>query len=432
MLVNRGKGRPKPANRGAVVSARSAVDVLSRAAQERTVNALSVQGYPCEYYAYKHMGTTCTCTQLPTTPVLPEIGPGVTMLDPEGNASPNHIRAMLQGSTISIDRYGSRTAHQGSPDDYLEERSVPNRRLVQDLEQHNKTTDAGDPFSEFLEPGDDLADMLDDAKDNAGSTFGSTSGQSNCGVCLGTGFVGGYNFVNGSRISYDTQHPWAVTGFVPDETVAPHTWKQVASPAYAQLFILVPQGMTRVRAFRLWNNRQLLTNYRAEISIDNQTFVPANARSIAQAADGRLHAVRIVSLTDNLVFTHLEVVLDLKLNPVYVEWSRLTQTENPRLPENTEPVQIVVSPTVPQVSIYDVVIDSTYDRVWKITSVTNFKDRQSRPQSWEASARLVQRFEMPQLLANSFLLHRHAEYSNALVPAVHNENWSGHEDTSTR
>lgn len=431
MLVSRRHSRPKPANRSAVPTARSAVDALARAQQEKTINALAVEGYPCQYYARKRLGTTCTCSQTlgpGTVPVLPTT-PGVHVLDAEGNASPNHIRAMLQGSRISIDRYGTRMAGQGAPDDFLEPRRLPGAG-TDSLDQHNKTTDGGDDFAEILEPDDDLDALLDVDGTRGGNTMLQIQGSSGCGVCLGTSFVGGYNFANGHRVVYDTQHPWAVNGFVLDESQAPHVWRQINSPAQAQLFVMLPRGLRSVRAARLWNNKQVVTGYDLEVMIEN-SWVPVTARSLLDAADGQLHAIRITCLQADMVFTHLELSFDLNLSPLYVEWNRMTETDNPRLPENIEPVSIVISPSMPVVRMRDVLIEDTYKRVWMLTSVTNLKDRQSRPHGWEGQARLVQSFEFPQLLSNSFSLHRHQEFTNALIPGVDNENWSGHEDTPT-
>jgi hypothetical protein len=141
MFVNRRHARPKPANRGAVQTARSAVDILARAQQEKTINALAVEGYPCQYYSYKKLGTVCTCSTgvgPAITPTSLPTAPGVHVLDTDGNASPNHIRAMLQGSTISINRYGTRMQGQGAPDDFLEPRRLPGA-YTDSLAQHNKT-----------------------------------------------------------------------------------------------------------------------------------------------------------------------------------------------------------------------------------------------------------------------------------------------------
>jgi len=432
MFINRNRMRPKPSNRGVTTTARSGIDVLARAAQERYVNALAVEGYPVQYFAYKRLGTTCTCSSHSTTAEAPALNtPGITVLDSEGNASPAHIQAMLQGSAVYIQRYGSRNQGQGFPDDYLEERTVPNRPLIQSQAQYNKTTDASDEFGENLEPGDDLASLLDDEGSLAGTSFLQTAGASGCGVCLGTGIVGGYTFVNGSRICYDTQAPWVVSGFSLDAAAAPHVYRAVGAPAWAQTFVMFPKGATGLRVFRLWNSKTIAGGYTMEVH-DGTQWVPMTARSVMSLADGRLHAVRVIAGPAGLAFTHLEVSFDLDLNPVYVEWARMTETENPRLPENMESLSVVVSPTVPRVRMYDVLIESTYDRVWKITSVTNFQDRQLRPHGWEVQIRLVQELEYPQLLANAVLLHRHPEFTNALVPAVDNENWSGHEDVPTR
>lgn len=292
--------------------------------------------------------------------------------------------------------------------------------------QTNKTTDGDDGFAEFLEPSTDLDDLLGDA---GGSSYTDIQGQSGCGVCLGTGFVGGYNLVNGLRLVYDTQHAWGSNGFLLKTDRAP-SYFEAGTSAVAQTFILIPLGAASLRALRLWNNKEVQTGYTLEIQVDD-AWVTADARAVMSQADGQLHALRLRA-PQGFQFTHLEVVFELKLAPLYVEWNRLTQSENPRLPENTESISVVISPTVPQVNIYDILIDSTYHRVWKITSVTNFRDRRLRVHGWEVQLRLVQEFEYPQLLRNSIPVSCHSEFTNALVPAAAVDDQHTHHDVPTR
>jgi hypothetical protein len=431
MFVNRRRGSPKPANRGAVVTARSAIDRLSRAAQEKTNNALAVQGFPVEYYSYKRLGALCTCGShlsniadefVPT--------PGVHVLDPEGNASPGHIQAMLQGSVISINRYGARPQVDEADPEEQGLRAYPNP-VERSRLQTTKTTDTGDVFGDVVEPSMDLDELLDVNGDRAGQTFLQQQGQSGCGVCLGTGYVGGYNFVNGLRVSYDSQHPWAVNGFALDKSQRPWVYTQVAKPAQALVYIMLPRGMIGVRALRLWNNKQLLQGYVLDILNPDGTYSTLDIPTLLRNADGGVHGVRVTALVDGLSFTHMECVFDTACDPIYVEWNRLTESENPRLPENTEPVSVIISPNVPRVRMYDILVEHTYGRVWKLTTVTNQKDRQSRPYGWDAQARLIQKMEWAQMLSNKMVMYRHAEFSNALVQPVAYENWSGHNDMST-
>ena len=110
-------------------------------------------------------------------------------------------------------------------------------------------------------------------------------------------------------------------------------------------------------------------------------------------------------------FTHLELQFDLSSNPVYAEFSRLSLTENNELPENIDPQSLVLSPYIPQVQIYDLIIDSTYERVWKITNVQNLVDRTKNPYGWDVTARLVQRFELPSLLFLRRIEQRHNKFA---------------------
>lgn len=332
---------------------------------------------------------------------------------------------MLQGSAVRIKRYGSRTPQLRD----LEARPPTlDPQEIQVSPITNKTTDSTDQFAEILEPGLDLDDILGEPG-GGGDSFDDVQGAEGCGVCLGTGYVGGYNFVNGWRTVYDTQAAFSLTGFAISPSSTPNSMSGNAG-ATAQLVVVLPAGALSVRAARLFNNKERATNYVIELYVDEQ-WSEATSQLLLEMAVGVPVGLR-VRATGPLTFTHLELSFDLQLSPVYFEWNRMTRTENPRLPENTENVSAVISPNLPQANLYDIVIDPVYERVWKVTSVTNNQDRQLRVHSWDVQLRLVQQFELPQLLFNSTRLHHHSEFTNALVPAADVEDHHVHTDLPTR
>jgi hypothetical protein len=385
-----------PRNHNSPNIARSGIDNLLPIANQQYENALSVDSVPVIYYRRRTTGLVCTCSSGSATGVAEQstpdkLEPGVHALNNLGVANDDFLASMLHGSNFSINRYGSRPSMVDANGGDNPQRSVPHSPLRQSAAVHNKSTDLDDPFVDELHAGspDDLF-----AEDNLIDATTSTSG---CAVCLGTGWVGGYDPSNAFRSIYDVQANWHGDLTV-DMSFRPGRWtllgaKRVSIP------ILLPAGAVGLEALRIWDNKTQVSDVTAYLSVEGvdrplQDVLP-------NLCDGRFHLLTL-QFGNVEGFTHLELQLELPTRPIYANWSRLSYNENLQLPENMDMPNIVLSPSLPHVALYDILAESVYRRLWKLTMTNPAIDRQRQINGWEVTARLLQAYELQNLLP-----HRH-------------------------
>lgn len=408
-MVTRTLRQAQPKNRGVERIARSSLDNLMPLIQEQQNNAMAVNAYPVIFYSKKNTGIKCTCSIVdpstatnpdgtPNTGTLPS-EPGVHVLNPDGSGTDAYISSMLNGAAISIDRYGSRNKEQNNP-----QRSLPHSPLYQSDDVINKSGSLNDPFADQVEPFDTKNLFDDDSLATLNENLLTGNAVEGCAVCMGTGFVGGYDPVNGLRIVLDAQaEEVMVNNFSISSEKHPNTFQVLADgipsggEQSVQYKITLPIGVIGVDCIRLWNNGTQITNgFRFEILV-NSEWVEADEQTILSQCDGLDHSLRMVLIEGSTIdeFTHLELQLDTGSNPLYVEWPRQSASQVLTLPdeENLDPVQVIISPYVPSVHIKDVIAEMKNGRPWLITTVTDFKDRELSVNGWDVSARLIQKTE---------------------------------------
>ena len=401
-VIKRLSRQSQPKNRDSVRIARSSLDNLMPVIQEQFNNSLSVNALPVLFYHRKQAGIRCTCSiadnsQSPLGNSLPE-NSGVVALRPDGSGTESFVQTILQGARISIDRYGSR----GHEDQKNPQRSLPHSPLIQSDNQINKSGSLNDPFADQVEPFDtsDLFDAAGLATMN--DAMLAASADQGCGVCLGSNFVGGYDLLNGWRKVLDTQVPAALDGITIDILQHPNAYLVqgfAGVTPIAQFEITLPLGAIGLDCIRLWNNKQQVhQGLRFEIYVLGE-WIELTSETLIANCDGLVRSIRIVFDRDQVAqFTHLELQLDMGSKPLLVDWPKQTVSQDLKQPENIDPVSINISPYVPIVQMFDVIADSTYERLWLIQTVTNGGDREKNIMGWEATARLVQRLEFSWML----------------------------------
>ncbi len=454
-LIQRYNRQQQPKNRPVVNTARSTLDAVTPLAQEQYNNSLAVNGVPILFFSRLRNGVPCTCTALippPSSPAVPgdpysgsnqmPTEPGqMKMLDPQGFGTDEYIASMLEGSRVSINRYGARPEAYETNDEHNPQRSVPfgprNRWDSKQLKNSKMNQGAGDiddPFIDELEPFDasDLT-SVDGGGGFGGGTLNS-SASTGCGVCMGTGFVGGFALTNGTRLVFDTQYRgWQPNGFMLVGDKHPNVYSaagpvisgtSLTSPS-AQITVLLPKGAVGVDAFRMMNNITQVDGVQFSIW-SNGIWVPVDGNNLVDYCDGLYHQLLIVFTTpgenQTADFTHLELQFDMGGQPLYMEFSRLVESENVELPENVDPQNLVITPLIPLVRMRDVIFDTTHERIWILTNVQDFRDRVKNPFGWEAQARLVQKFEIYNNFAPRRILQRHNKFAqpNRYKPRTNN------------
>jgi len=398
-IVNRRTTHPiGPKNRGANRSARTAIDRLAPAAAEQNNNALSVDGYPILLYRRYRAGSglTCTCSQglsiqpAPTpTSTFKNLESGKSAVLPSGDTTVDD-----QEITIRVARYGARALDPSST-----------TRSSSDLPQGdevNNSADIDDPFVENLTQQTLEAAGLTDDNYDASLLLGTAS--LGCGVCMGTGYVGGYSPVGAWRVVLDAQTPWSILDIGVDQQQHPNTLTSTGIHGRTQFEITVPIGATSVDCIKLWNNKvQVPNGWRLDLWSGNEW--QDAAQYLADYATGQPVTMRL-NVDTGLTFTHLEIQMRVPTTPIYAEWPSLSETQNPALPENFDSVQVFLSPYLADVRVGDVIAEPVYNRQWMLTNVVGRRDRERRIVApWEASCRLVQNYEYQYLLYVPTSLH---------------------------
>lgn len=391
-LVDRINRRPQPRNDGSVRIARSALDQITPMAVQQHMNAIAVDGIPCLYFIRKSSGVPCTCTGLQpqTNPdgtnanVMPTT-PGSHTVQPQGFGSDEYMASVLEGTSYRINRYGSRPRHVDANGDDNKWRADPRGRFSND--GVIRAADLADPYARQVDTvdTDDLFDV------GASQNVSASTEQTSCAVCLGTGFVGGYDPVNGNRVVYDAQADWrgtTVNGAAkPNELVAGNQ---------ARLSLTIPMGARHLIALKVWNNKDQVSgvtiNYAAGDSFKQLT------PDLAGVTKGVPVQLQLLFSGSSQTFTHLEVMYDMGLEPVLLGWNRMSFSEDFNKIDQLDDVSVVLPPNIPITSLYDIVTEPVYKRAWKVTNTSNGMDRNLKVNGSEAQVRVLQPFELANLL----------------------------------
>ena len=393
-VIQRTNLQPQPRNRGSVGIARSSIDNIMPMAIEQSHNALLVDGRPILYYRRKTSGVVCSCCAQDTpTVALDDLKPGVSVLNPDGFGSREFLSEMLTGSIVRIDRYTTRNHDRRN----FEPNQTEARADNHSRDEIRKSTNRDDGVADDIVPFDvdDVSDM-DSMSSMLDGSMGQTSSNS-CAVCLGTGIRGGYDLANGQRDVYT--EPVEVYGAQIDPLARP-TLYTVEEGGSLVFKISTPFGGA-LDVLRVWGNREAQN---VSVEMYDQSWMPYSPLGF-QSMYGGDRYLRI-TFPKGGIFTHLEVQHDLHMRPLVAEWSKQTESFNQALAENLEPVNMVLTPYLTNVHINDIVADTSYERLWLITNRTDFQDRERNPHGWEATARLVQRFELASQLFIKRIPHR--------------------------
>ncbi len=393
-ILDRFSRQIPPRNNGSPNIARSAIDQIQRSAAQQYENALSVNARPVLYFAKKLSGIRCTCAygvhQSALAAAVPD-GPVVSAL-PDGFGSQDFIESAVSGTAFSINRYGAR------PND---PNFTPPPQAATALASQQSTTDLSDPLRANVDAGETDDFFAAPTGDNLFNEAPKA-----CGVCMNTGFVGGYDPYNMQRHVYDTQADWS--NVVPEQTERPNAFSQAGSPS---VVVLIPRGARNLLTLRIWNNRNVVKG--ATLLYGTTLFTQS-----WQSLRGQRVSLTL-SFNDRMqLFTHVELMWDIGMPPIMVEWAKLEYAENLDVIDQINDVQVIVSPRVPTVALYDIIVEDVFNRSWKITDVNTNFDREKHVGGWGASVRVLQRYEIYNLLPHMQL--RTYNWANQTITPLQN------------
>lgn len=388
-FVTRSNNRILPPNARATAVASSAVSALVSAQRLKYHAAFVVQGYPVCVYHRLTSGLKCHCQNKDRA--------AASRLNSDGHASAGFLNSLLTGSEFAVMPYARTAARQPGMIFHVDESEVNAPSLYDDQDYGQSSNrivgsmrdDYGsDPemgATTIVSEGTGNRGPFSDAIENDGLTmdlFGVTDIA--CPVCFGSGFVGGFSILNGTRLVLNYQHP-GVT-LPPEASIAVEDRVPAIDTTYAEFAITLPVGGSFVDAVRVWRDRDAV---QAKLFIDGTPL--SNQNSILPFFDGRRHVLR---LEPTGKFTHVEIQVAHSTETQYVDFPKVQRSNLAELIDSMEDLQLVASPMIPLIRPDDVISDGVHNKVFHVKSCTGQHDRNASVLGWECDVRVVQTQEV--------------------------------------
>jgi hypothetical protein len=386
-IYHRSNNRILPPNSRTVdVAKRSLKDIIP-VQQRKYANAFEVQGYETIVYQRLWHGRACSCQD--------HRGASASYLDSEGKLNAGVMDSLLSGGLeFKVNRYGAQSPVR------------PDLRVTPSRFQDGQVMD-GDQFGK--NPAYDIvSDDIDDifattvtSEDVVGVNGLSTSrtldeaseifdgeamlNDTKCGMCFGSGYIGGFSVLNGQRMILHTRTPDIsnINGTI--------EYNQVPHAFYAstvEFSVMLPKGVVGLDVFRVWRNDKMV--YPENLLIDGLPF--SNALLIA-LCDGRSHQLTI-GFNEMSYFTHVEMQFNLSRVQALFELPRLSGNSNMSLQDATDDLSINASPAIPMLKREDVLVESTFGKALIVASCNPWNDRDRNVLGWDVQTRVIQPAEL--------------------------------------
>ena len=312
----------------------------------RYAAAISAAGIGSVVYAVKRGGLKCTCL------------PSATLLDADGNMPGESVEAI--GDIVQ----GSWGKNKGAEYDAADLDAEVDR-----LELDGSVSPGNVPLD------DDFVEESDDSFPDPFAGFGQTR----CGVCFGTGYVGGYDIGKGMRMALDAQADVELDGVSIRSSSNPHSFvvedEGIGRAVFRRGF---PSASTApLSMFRLWNNDIPLAS--SEYEWNSKEFSRERDEVVVETASD---------------FTHVE--LQFSRGGVSVDMGQPEERFDAVLTGQYANVSFNVPADV-AINAMGVIRESKYNRAWQVVSVSSHRSA-GKTIFHEAEARLVAQHELFHLL----------------------------------
>lgn len=409
-ISSRTNNKILPSNSRAVDVARKTLDTLIPIQQRRYANAFEVDSYETVVYTRLRHGTACSCQSQRKV--------AATLLGQDGKMPPGAMDQILTGGLeFKVNAYGARIpprpdlrAERGKPEQRNDDEDLffdrlPNAKSayafdIVDDDMDNPSAVTVDPLGSGVNgnaagPG---GTSLDDAVDNFdGEEF---LNDTKCGICFGTGFVGGYSVLNGLRIIIDPTNPGVEVSGSIETNRQPYSFMADS----VKVSVVLPRGIMGIDAVRVWNNDVPLDN--ATLKIDNLAYSP---QLLMALSDGKAHTFEVL-FQDLTYWTHLELQFNMSNKRALFELPRMQEGSNMTLQDAIDDLTINASPSIPSLKREDVLVESTFGKVLIISSSTFWNDSKRNVLGWDVQTRVVQPSELLHALPRRKLTRQKATY----------------------
>jgi hypothetical protein len=372
------------------------IDAVTPIIQQQNHNALQVASYPILLFKRLAGGRPCTCSMaVPTSHSAPQY-------DEEGRASNAVVDSIINQAKFGIE-------------DYNPEMLGTNLSTQQNVAP---TPNIG--YGPVVVPEEE-GDLVSETSLNA---FNAGA----CPVCFGTGFVGGYHFVQGQRWVFDALMISDSDGVEVDRSTGPYTMRFTHDQAYVSFRVLAPAPYSP----RLLPKISLFDNFtpvsfnsgpvRLGVTHDNPAVAPYDLGPSPLAEAGWITLTIRASDLQSPDLTHVEVTLPLANRPLFVDIPNTQFTFDAARVQQIPSTTVTLPPTAPALMPFDVLCDLKSGTHWMVTSARAVHPSSGQVWSQEADVRPLEPHEplsalpLPELGWQGYYLN--TPISNAYQPTV--------------
>lgn len=362
--------RLNPQNSKVVKVAQDTIKNTAAISQERYWNAFQVNGYTCTVYNKLSQGRLCTCSMSEKHNVMKPI------LDEEGNAPQSVIQTLLNGGLDHGIYDYSPLSRPENPTP-----SITKLKTKRDITERTLEDTALD-LDEFIEEEYD--------EDFLNNDLSSTS-TNRCGICYGSGYVGGFNICFGNRFVFDSTWPEIkYHGYSVHQEKVPYLFKSISHNAYIEFRVTLPASVASINSFRLLCNFDTIHGT-ITASVDGTDYFELTEQNLREYCLGRPVIIRVSNAE---IFSHLEIELNLSEEPTLLEYPKITKTGDVSVIDDIGDVTIYVSPKIAEIKPKDIIVDNTLGKIWRVVGNNDHKDKNYNIHGWEITARVVQPMEL--------------------------------------
>lgn len=369
--VGRGKFQQNsilwPSNHGMAMVAKNRKQQVVGQQNERTKEALKVDGVELQIFLKRNSGQLCSCGMCDSV-----TNKNFSGLSESGIQSTNPFEDMSIDMDLGV-----------------------NQNDIQN--QPAQSWNPKDDFEENLT--EDLIAQYAEGQDNS-LIYGGD--KTPCGICYGTGYKNGYELYNGKRIVLDFWDRPDYFGFTVQRT---YPYSYVASFDSSNFIIWKFHAPTFFKEFlgiRLRNNTIYCKDYTLYISFDGENY-QEYVDDLLKARKGMETYVwlKVVPYTmnrsDSFSITHIELFYQLGEFP-YGDFAPIEETENFELFEALRTTNLELAGDANYLNRESVICEKKQGKLWKIISLTPHMDSERQIFKNELSLRMVQESENLYLL----------------------------------
>lgn len=388
-------GKPVPRNTYAVGVARETIEFLAPVAQRQLHNAITGDGRHCLLYIPKVGGVRCTCNN-------------EDPLDIDGKMNPEVMHSLLNSSGLIVDNYTTpkrenpNTAHMTD-----NPTKVTNGFKVTDASPvHNTSAKKPNGFTAKVFNIEQLDDENFDADDfdidldvrmdgkkkiptlQNGYVPTVNMATTSCPICLGIGWVGGFDLYGGTRIVLSASSASRFNGCkLVDGSPDYVAMTKGSTIVYDK--VMLPAGVERLDEIALWSGRDKVA---FKMRLDGNEISVADFGNLF---DGSAHSLEFEPLF-NVNVTH--ATLQYGISDIMIDVSKKSITTNSSLYDQQTEVTLVL-PAVTQKELKGAIVyDSTDNKLYRVTSTSSAQTQGGWIQSLDLDARIVQPYELTNLL----------------------------------